>query len=176
MTIDEMIEDVLKHEGGFVNHKNDRGGPTNLGITQDTLSDWLGRKATINELKNLTKENAAKIYKKKYYLDPGIDLLPDIIRPIVFDVSVNSGPYRAIKMLQQALFDKGYPIGKADGIIGKKTLAFANHWANSAGVIAIDTLVDYRIKFYKKIIANNPSQKVFEKGWIARANSFKTYA
>jgi len=173
VTIDEMIEDVLVHEGGFVNHKNDRGGATNLGVTQDTLSAWLGRPATISDVKNLTKETAAKIYKKNYYYAPKIDLLPDLIEPIIFDIAVNSGAGRAIKMLQQALFDKGYPVGAADGVIGKKTIHYANEWVNALGAVAINTLVEYRIRFYKKIIANNPSQRVFEKGWLARANSFK---
>jgi lysozyme family protein len=173
MTIDEMISDVLRHEGGFVNHKNDRGGATNLGITQDTLSGYLGRPATIQDVKNLTKETAAKIYKRNYYYAPKIDLLPDLIEPIIFDIAVNSGSGRAIKMLQQALFDKGYPVGLADGVIGKKTIQYANDWVNALGVIAVNTLVEYRIKFYKTIIARNPSQKVFEKGWLARAESFR---
>jgi len=173
MTIDEMIADVLKKEAGFVNHKNDRGGATNLGITQATLSAWLGRPATINDVKNISKDTAAKIYKKEYYLDPKIDLLPDLIEPIVFDISVNSGPGRAIKILQQALFDKGYPVGAADGVIGKNTIRYANDWVDALGVVAINTLVDYRIKFYKKIIANDPKQKVFENGWLARAESFR---
>lgn len=30
---DEMLEDVLKHEGGKSNKKNDLGGKTNCGIT-----------------------------------------------------------------------------------------------------------------------------------------------
>lgn len=173
MTIDEMIDDVLKHEGGFVNHKNDRGGATNLGVTQDTLSAWLGRPATIQDVKDLTKEIAAKIYKKNYYYAPKIDLLPDLIEPIIFDIAVNSGAGRAIKMLQQALFDKGYPVGTADGVIGKNTIKYANEWVDSLGAVAINTLVDYRVRFYKKIIAKNPSQKVFENGWMARAESFR---
>lgn len=176
MTIDEMIEDVLDKEQGFVNHKADRGGPTNLGITQATLSNWLGRPATIQEVKNLTKATAAKIYKKNYYYEPKIDLLPDLIEPIIFDIAVNSGAGRAIKMLQQALFDKGYPVGAADGVIGRKTIQYANEWVAALGTVAVNTLVDYRIKFYKKIIANNPSQRVFEKGWLARAESFRVRA
>lgn len=172
MTIDEMIDDVLKKEAGYVNHKNDRGGPTNLGVTQATLSDYLGRKASIDDVKNLSKATAAAIYKKTYYLAPHIDLLPDKIEPVIFDISVNSGAGRAIKILQQALFDKGYPVGKADGVIGKNTIKYANEWVDALGDVAINTIVEYRINFYKKIIANDPSQKVFETGWLARANSF----
>ena len=169
-----MILDVLKHEGGYVNHKADRGGATNYGITQATLSIWLGRPATIQDVKNLTKETAAKIYKKNYYYNPKIDLLPDEIEPILFDVAVNSGPGRAIRMLQQILFDKGYPVGAADGVIGKNTIKYSYSWVGATGGdIAINTIVDYRVKFYKKLIANNPSQKVFEKGWMARAESFR---
>lgn len=173
MTIDELIRDVLKHEGGYVNHKNDRGGATNLGITQATLSRYLGRPATILEVKNLTKETATKIYKKNYYYEPRIDLLPDLIEPIIFDISVNSGPSRAIKMLQQVLYDKGYPVGIADGVIGKKTIKYANEWVDMLGLVCINTLVEYRKKFYRKLIVANPTQKVFEKGWMARADSFK---
>jgi lysozyme family protein len=172
-TVDEMIQDVLKKEGGYVNHKNDRGGATNHGITQATLSAYLGHPATISEVKNLTQETAAKIYKKNYYYAPHIDLLPDLIEPIIFDMAINSGAGRAVKILQKALFDKGYPVGDADGVIGKKTILYANEWVNALGSVAINTLVDYRVKFYKKIIANDASQKVFEKGWLARAESFR---
>ena len=43
---------ILKHEGGYVNHKADKGGPTNFGVTIGTYSKWLGREATIAEVKS----------------------------------------------------------------------------------------------------------------------------
>ena len=34
MDVDELIEALIEREGGYVNHPNDRGGPTNYGITE----------------------------------------------------------------------------------------------------------------------------------------------
>ena len=46
-TFEEIIEDVLKHEGGYVNDPHDRGGETNFGITKKFYPDV--------DIKNLTK-------------------------------------------------------------------------------------------------------------------------
>ena len=37
----------------------------------------------------------------------------------------------------------------------------------------INAYVEERIMFCERIVANNPSQSVFLKGWKNRANSFK---
>jgi len=34
-------------------------------------------------------------------------------------------------------------------------------------------MIEWRIWLYKQIIKLNPSQKVFEKGWMSRVNWFK---
>jgi lysozyme family protein len=64
-----VMEFVYAREGGFANHSQDPGGATNMGITIGTLSRWLGRKATVEDVKNLTKEEATKIYRA-YYWEP----------------------------------------------------------------------------------------------------------
>lgn len=171
--IDDMIANLLKHEGGYVNHKADKGGPTNFGITQATYSRYLGRQASIADVRNMSKQTAIAIYKKNYYLDPDIDKLPDLVQPIVFDVAVNSGPKTGIRMLQEVLKDHGYGIGLADGIIGPKTIKAASDYVQAQGHNAVNHLVNWRVKFYKSIISSNPDQKVFEKGWLARAESFR---
>ena len=65
--VDDLIPNVIVREGGYVNHPNDRGGPTNWGITQNTLTRWSGSNATIDDVKNLSKDVAAKIYKAFYF-------------------------------------------------------------------------------------------------------------
>ena len=46
--IEQILDDILRREGGYVNHPADRGGPTNFGITAQTLGNWrqLGRPTT----------------------------------------------------------------------------------------------------------------------------------
>jgi len=171
-TIDQMIDDVLRAEGGYVNHKADKGGATNLGITQATLSAYLGRQASIYDVKNLTKETARDIYKKNYYLAPKIDRLPVLIQPLMFDMAVNHGSSKAAKLLQSLLIGMGYAI-VADGDIGQKTCKSADNACNSFGNDFVNSLVDTRVKFYHDIVKNNPSQSVFLKGWLNRANSFR---
>jgi lysozyme family protein len=55
VTADTLIDDILRREGGYVDHPNDRGSCTNHGITSVTLGEWrqLGRRATCDEVKAL---------------------------------------------------------------------------------------------------------------------------
>ena len=41
---------LLSHEGGYVNHPEDPGGRTNLGVTQAVYEDWLDRPVTEQEI------------------------------------------------------------------------------------------------------------------------------
>ncbi len=171
--IEQLFKDIIKTEGGYVNHLNDRGGPTKYGITQATLTNHLGRHADENDVKAITKTEAADIYEQHYYHYPRIDQLPQIIQPVMTDMSVNHGPRRAIKLLQQELKDQAYKVGKIDGIIGKKTIKSTEQAVQEQQQKLIDALVERRLLFYKSIIERDPSQKVFWFGWMKRAESFR---
>lgn len=172
MTVDDMVEDILRREGGFVNHPNDRGGPTNMGITQKTLSDWLGRTATIDDVRNLDQDIAKEIYIKNYLSGPRIDTLPREIVPQVFDISINSGPRTAIKIVQKVVNLAGFgPIG-SDGLMGPKTRNACEAAQNAMGDLFNNAIAYERINFYERIIQRNPSQEVFRNGWIDRAKEF----
>ena len=166
-----LIDAVIKREGGYVNHPADKGGPTNMGITQRTLTMYLAREATRVDVERMTVQLARDIYYTYYYIKPGIHQLPELIRPIVFDMVVNSGK-RGTKILQDALSCHGYDCGKIDGIIGAKTLAAAQAAVEHMGNDLIRTLVRRRVIFYEGLVKADETQRVFLAGWITRAESF----
>ena len=86
---------VLQYEGGFVNHPADPGGATNLGITRATLARWRNRPVSIAEVRTLTRDEAAAIYRAHYWNAIGGDLLPAGVDLIGFDIAVNMGVGRA---------------------------------------------------------------------------------
>ena len=174
MTIDisNLINEVLSKEGGFVDHPADKGGPTNFGITQATLSRFLERVVTVDEVRTLDVQTARDIYELRYYRTPRIDKLPDAIQPFVFDCAVNHGPRRAIKFVQNVCNEAGYGPITSDGLMGPKTRAVADVCSSAMGEWMLLALIEERRMFYLKIVGNNPSQKVFLKGWLNRANSF----
>lgn len=152
---DTALAEILRHEGGYVDHPSDPGGATNRGVTLGTLSDWLGRPATKTEVRALTVADVAPIYRARYWnavkaddLSPGVDLM-------VFDLAVNSGPSRAAKFLQEVVG------ATADGVIGPATVAKANAM-NPADVIA--GMRARRERFYRGL-ATFPT---FGKGWMRR--------
>src|ERR687894_2600279 len=64
----EIMQTVLKWEGGYVNNPHDRGGPTNYGITHKVLAEWRGvASVTPNQVKNMTKEEAVEIFRHRYW-------------------------------------------------------------------------------------------------------------
>lgn len=166
--VDAMIADLIRREGGYVDHPADRGGPTNYGITQSTLADWRNAPVTASDVRALSNAEAAKIYRDRFYLAPGINHLPASLQPHVFDIAVNSGPGQAARLLQRALNILGAGIAE-DGRIGPKTLA-ACRGMNSRAVN--NALVGVRLEFYERLVAARPNQAAFINGWRARAKIF----
>lgn len=172
MTIDQIIASIIKREGGYVNHPNDRGGPTKYGVTIRTLSHWQGIECNAEDVKALSKKEAAEIYLKNYYLSPKIDFLTEALRPFMLDASVHHGPRNAIKLLQETLLRNGKNVGPIDGIIGRKTLVAAEKSWKEQGERLIKQLASTRTGFCERIVKHDETQRVFLPGWIARIEKF----
>lgn len=120
-------------EGGYSNRKTDKGGPTKYGITHKTLAAHLGKPSVSAErVQALTLAEAEAIYRKSYWAQSGGDVLPKGLDYAAFDFGVNSGPHRAVKVLQKVL-------GVAqDGWIGEKTLAAVADYPNGIEQLITD--------------------------------------
>ena len=146
---------VLRHEGGYVEHPRDPGGATNLGITLQTLSRVRGYAVSTEELRNLTLEEATEIYRRLYWSVIRADELPPGLDLALFDLAVNSGPSRAIMLLQKVL---GL---EADGLIGPITLEAAR---KIDLVEAIRRLTRERLGFLSRLAI----WPIFGRGWRRR--------
>jgi lysozyme family protein len=160
---DAALDIVLQHEGGFSNHSRDPGGMTNLGITRRTLESWLGRLPSEAEMRGLTREAVAPIYRKNYWDALRCDELPPALALCVFDFGVNAGPARAARLLQGV-------VGTAvDGKIGPATIAAAKSFGVPTLVRAYQ---DGRRTYYRGLSTFN----TFGKGWLRRVDAVETAA
>lgn len=154
---------TLQFEGGFVNNPNDPGGPTNLGVTQATLSGFLGRQASIAEVKALTAEKVAPIYKLKFWDHVSGDDLPVGVDLAVFDFGVHSGPSRGVIGLQRTLKLAD------DGKIGPVTIAAATKADPTA---TVNGVCDERMAFLRQLKVF----KSFGKGLTSRVTKCRAAA
>ena len=164
---------ILEHEGGYVNHKDDKGGATNFGVTIGTYSKWLGREASIDEVKNMKVETAREIYETQYFTGPRIDTLPEPPQTLILDMAINHGPRNAIRMMQRTINLAGFGPVDADGAIGPQTRRAAEDAASAMGNYFQNAIVEERLKFYNRIVERRESQRVFLRGWTRRAESFR---
>lgn len=171
-TVQDLIGDILRREGGYVNHPNDRGGPTNRGITQATLSTWLGRPATIAEVQQLDEDTARHIYETTYFTGPRLDRLPRVVQAQVMDCAVNMGPKPAIKLVQAVINAAGFGPVDHDGVLGPQTIRAAESAATGMGPLFGDAIAIERIAFYRDVVRRRPDQAVFLGGWTNRACEF----
>lgn len=160
MTIDEILSEVIRREGGYVNHPADRGGPTKFGITLKTLRAWRSI-PTLGpaDVESLELTEALRIYRYMYFEQPGIDGLPEYLWPFVVDAAVHHGAAGAIRMLQRALKLKD------DGIIGPATLTGARV-GDGRRMAAL--FVAQRARAFAEIVKRDQSQAVFVAGWLNR--------
>ena len=98
---EECLDLVLKSEGGWVNHKDDPGGETNLGVTKAVWEEYVGH--AVKTMKNLTKDDVAPMYELKYWRPCYCEVLPRGLDFVIFSMGVNAGPGRSVKLLLQSI-------------------------------------------------------------------------
>ena len=160
MSVDQLVEDIIVREGGFVNDPADKGGATKFGVTQATLAEHRGHPVSVDEVKNLSLTEARDIYRERYYLKPAYHLLgSEALQGVMVDFAVHSGPVTATKALQRVL---GLP---DDGIMGGETMHAAN--LKDGSRLGIHVLTE-RQRYLVDIVVRNPSQLKFLRGWTDR--------
>ena len=160
---DQCMKWVLHHEGGFVNHPDDPGGITNHGVTKKVYEEWVEREVSEQEMRDLTHEDVAPIYKKNYWDRIKADDLPSGVDWSSFDWCVNSGSGRPAKAIQRIVG------ATADGAIGPMTLKSI---ASQEPKMLVEKMYDQRQEFYE----NLKTFDTFGRGWTRRNKETKETA
>jgi len=150
---------VLSHEGGYVNHPADPGGPTNNGITQRVYDAYRKLKGLpVQSVKLISSTEVADIYNRQYWKLMRGDDLPAGLDYAVFDFAVNSGTSRAIRYLQRLVGVND------DAVLGDDTLGAVYEAAKKNEEALIISYCANRLQFLKSL-ATFPT---FGKGWCRR--------
>lgn len=145
------IQVILRNEGGYVNHPNDPGGETNMGIAKKFYPDL--------DIKNLTKNQAIEIYHKDYWNKMNlIDIYDENLVLQIFDMGVNAGIKTAIKIIQRIVE------AEVDGCIGEETTKLIN----KSEIDLTDLYRQERKKYYFSLARRKPNLQVFLAGWLNR--------
>ena len=162
---DPIILKMLAHEGGYTADQRDKGnllpdgrpGSTNLGVTQATWEQFVGKKVSNEDMRALTPEKVGYLYRARYWDAVKGDDLPAGVDYSVFDAAVNSGPKQASTWLQRAANVAD------DGSIGPATLAAVSAMPTH---LLIRKFNEQRLNF----MAGLSTFDTFGKGWTRRVN------
>ena len=161
----KALQEVLRHEGGYVNHPKDPGGATNKGITQAVYDAYRQRQGLPKQtVKQITDAEVEAIYRTNYWDKVSGDQMPAGLDFAVFDFAVNSGPLRAVRHLQSLL---GIP---QDGSVGQQTLAAVQQHPDPSALIR--GLCASRMAFLRGL----KTWPTFGKGWEKRVKSVEAQA
>ena len=156
---DRSFAEILKHEGGYVNHPADPGGRTNLGVTQRVYEEWIGHPVSEQIMRSLTPMHVRALYKANYWDAVRGDELPAGVDLCVFDFAVNAGVNRASRYLQLMVG------ANADGKIGPNTLRQLQQYVRTHNLEhTADRYQDLREAYYRKL----KTFPTFGKGWLRR--------
>ena len=157
---DKAFELVIGHEGGFTDHRKDRGNWTSGRIGVGQLK---GTKYGISamayphlDIKNLTLDQSKAIYKKDYWDKVRADELPSGLDYLAFDMAVNHGTKQSIMFIQEALRVS------ADGRLGPITLGAIMKTPTKQ---LVTDIAIRRMLFYTNI----KTWSTFKGGWTRRA-------
>ena len=151
--LEPALDLVFEQEGGYVRDPHDPGGETNFGISKRAHPEI--------DIRNLTRDKAAEVYRKRYWLPVYDRFKSPEVAAKVFSLAVNMGSRPAHRCLQRAIRGAGQPPVAVDGVIGPVTLA-ATDRADPAMLIA--SLRSEAACFYRSL-----GKPRYLRGWENRA-------
>lgn len=187
------FSNVIRREGGFVNHPNDPGGATKYGVSlkyarsygdrdKDGFADLdIDRDGDVDDddIRLLTLDQVRLVYDSDYFTGPRINQLVVDVQEQLFDMAVHHGPRQAIKFLQKVLNLAGFGMLKEDGILGSKTIPVVADAQRQMGPYLSNALAEERLAFMWRLVERDPGRRVFmvkknggKGGWVVRAEEF----
>ena len=151
VSYEKLIDRILDHEGGYVNHPSDPGGETKFGIAKRSYPNL--------DIKSLTREQAIEIYRRDFFEPVASQISNEDLLFQVLDAAVNHGMGNSTRMLQRAIdvADDGHFGPVSRGRLG--TTALDKGWT----YIAIKFIAE-RLRFWTRL-STFPH---FGAGWVRR--------
>lgn len=191
-TFETAMAFVFEWEGGFVDHPLDPGGPTNMGVSLRWLRDVglagdIDRDGDVDadDVRSLTPERVEKLFKDRFWDPQGLDELPRSPAIAHFDCSVNTGPGRAGRIMQEVCNFHPGGVLDVDGVVGPKTRARVREICDTepAERVFASRLLAGRKRFYDALAARPVVRTVhgrpvetypyrtFHRGWLNRVSA-----
>lgn len=156
------FEFLMKHEDPGLTGRvtEDSGGVTKYGISQRAYPN--------EDIRNLTIEAAANIYRYDYFMAiRGYSYLSQAVANKLLDCAVNMGVHMAGKLAQECAILCGKTVGQ-DGIIGQFTVDAINAIDPQTFLEKFRNLL---VAHYKDIAAARPDEAQYLHGWLKRAEA-----
>lgn len=165
--LDNFIRDIIRREGGYVNHPADRGGPTKYGITIANYRRWIKNpKATAWELLRITVDDALEFYRW-YFAECKIDNLPVELLPLAIDLCTLHSPRGVGTILNRVAncYDTTRPRGQV-----------FHDLVEQFGPRTTKALITLsRVAYFRELCNLEPNQKAFLLGWLNRCAEFEPW-
>lgn len=173
---ESAVNFILDNEGLLEENPADPGGTTNFGISlrflREVSSEALKRAGifepiTEQTIRDLTRDQAIILYRSEFWETAPFEKIQNqMLANYIFDMVINHGMSQAIKLTQRATWaaQKKKDYIKDDGDLGKFTLQAINQ----ASFMLIPAMMAQRDGFYRRLVALNPTRKVFLDGWLNR--------
>lgn len=178
--IDQLIDELIDREGGYVNDPRDSGGETNFGITVKTARDH----SYTGPMRAMPRSTAERIYRTIYWERPSFDAVAATYPRVaaeLFDTGVNMGPECASTFLQRSLNVLNRNAGdyadlRVDGAIGPSTITALKEFRHLRGLngetVLLEALNALQGARYIELAEEHPKNERFLYGWLANRVSF----